>query len=146
MPFNFSQSSPGRQHPLSWSSFLLYDHDSPLFTSSPAPDSICTCSSLTTPPLGWTAAAAKPCIILNWSYLHVSFPLYSIDGKQKPRLTYPKIIPNASFSLTHHSQTVPEVYSVFLLRSSQIYPQRSSHPNHCLSLHLDHSSSGCLCF
>lgn len=54
------------------------------------------------------------------------------------------IIPNTSFSLTHQSQTVPEVCLVFLLRSSQIYALCSSHANHCLSLDFDNSSSGCL--
>ena len=52
------------------------------------------------------------------------FPYTLYDGKQKsdhlPRLTFTKTIPNTSFSLTHHNQTVPEIYSVFLLQFSSL--------------------------
>ena len=59
-----------------------------------------------------------------------------------PRVKYTKVITNASFSLTHHSQMVSEFCLVFLLRNSQIYALCSSHDNYCLSLDLHHSSSG----
>ena len=49
----------------------------------------------------------------------------------------PEVAKVLEFQLQHHS---------LQRRSSQIYALCSSHPNHCLSLDLDHSSSGCLCF